>query len=449
MPEITMPKLSDTMEEGTLVRWLKQEGDTVDIGEVIAEVETDKATMEMEAFDEGTLARIDVKEGEKVSVGEVIGFVQADGEEPPEKEEDAKKDEESQEEKKAGKTAEGASDQQKAAADQAPEPAEREETSPKAPESGARAEGDARKIKASPLARKMATNNGLDLRQIEGTGPGGRIIKRDIENALETGIAKEKPAEKKEEVEPAQAPTGVTKTEPSAPGAQDEATPLSSMRKVIADRLIESKTTIPHFYLHIQVNAEPLMKFRAELNTRSQESGGPKFTVNDLLLKATVVAATRVPEVNASFNGTEIVRYGNVNLAVAVDIGDGLITPVIRSAQNATLSAISTQVKDLASRAKEKKLKPEEYQGGTITVSNLGAYGIQYFDAIINPPQSLILSVGAVNKQPVVNENDEIVVGQLMDIGVSCDHRVVDGAIGARFLKELKTLLETPYLILV
>jgi pyruvate dehydrogenase E2 component (dihydrolipoamide acetyltransferase) len=438
-----MPKLSDTMEEGTLVRWLKEEGDTVEIGEVIAEVETDKATMEMEAFDEGTLARIDVQEGSKVSVGEEIGFIQGEGEDLPE----AGASQDSSDSQKEDKKEE--------AQEQAPsaESSQKEEDEAKPAPSEDTGEEQGGKIKASPLARKMATDNGLDLRQIQGSGPGGRIIKRDIQEAMESGTGKaaaapeqEKPAKKEQK---AAAPAPASKTAPVEAGAEDTTLTLSSMRKVIADRLVESKTTIPHFYLHAQARVDELLKFRKELNARGEEANGTKFTINDFVLKAVVVAAGRVPEVNASFTDEGITQYGSIQLSIAVDIGDGLITPVIRNAQTRTLSDISKQVKDLAARAREKKLKPEEYQGGTITVSNLGGYGVQYFDGIINPPQSLIVSVGAAIKTPVVNENEEIVVGTMMDVGVSCDHRVVDGAIGARFLKELKTLLETPYLILV
>ena len=232
-------------------------------------------------------------------------------------------------------------------------------------------------------------------------------------------------------------------------GEGDQRIPLSGMRRVIAERLLQSKTQLPHFYLHIEVNAGPLMKVRSELNAASEAAGGPKLTVNDFVLKAVIAAAVKVPAVNASFTPDAIIQYGSVNLSVAVAVDEGLVTPVIRDAQKKGLKEISEAVKDLASRARGKKLKPDEYQGGTITVSNLGAYGVEFFDAIINPPQSVIVAVGAIVKKPVVGPNDQIVVGQRMAIGISADHRVVDGAIGAQYLAELRRLLENPMLMLL
>ena len=232
-------------------------------------------------------------------------------------------------------------------------------------------------------------------------------------------------------------------------GPNDQRIPLSGMRKVIADRLLLSKTTIPHFYLNIDVDAGELMQLRSEVNATAEKSGQPKLTVNDFILKAAVVAAIKVPKVNAAFDGDAVIEYGSINLAVAVAIDDGLVTPVIRDAQKKSLREINAAVKDLATRARSKKLKPDEYQGGTLTVSNLGSYGIDNFSAIINPPQSIILSVGAVVKKPVVNAKNEIVVGQRLSIGLSCDHRVVDGAIGAEYLAELRKLIENPALMLI
>ncbi len=432
-----MPKLSDTMTEGTLVRWLKNEGDSVDIGEVIAEVETDKATMEMEAFDEGTLAKVYTEEGTVVQVGESIAFIAGEGEEAPaerpagEGEGESEKESDEKEAKSEGQEPKGE-----------PEPEQKAQSTAGASNGDQPATGS--EIKASPLARKMATEHGLDMRSMKGSGPGGRIVKRDIEEALQGGGAKA--AGGKKEVAKG---SPVEKTPAPAATAQDERISLSSMRRVIADRLVESKTTIPHFYLTITCDAGPLMELRKQINAHAEESGGVKFTINDFLLRATVLAARRVPEVNASFDGDAIIQYGSVQLAVAVAIDAGLITPVIKNAESRSLSDISAMMKDLANRARDKKLKPEEYQGGTITVSNLGSYGIESFDAIINPPQAAILSVGTISKEPVVNDKEEIVVGHRMRLGLSCDHRVVDGAVGSRFLAEMKKLVETPYLILV
>jgi pyruvate dehydrogenase E2 component (dihydrolipoamide acetyltransferase) len=402
---IEMPKLSDTMTEGTLLKWRKKEGDKVATGDVLAEVETDKATMEMEAFDDGILHQLLVAEGAKVPIGGKIAVLLGKGEAPPAEgaEKPAQKPET---EKSAG------------------QPAAPPLSKPPAPaESGGR-------VKASPLAKKIAAEKKVDLANLCGSGPGGRIVAKDVEGA--------QPATTR--------PPAVPMT-PAGEG--DQRIPLSGMRRVIAERLLASKTQLPHFYLHIEVDAAPLMKTRAELNTVTEATGGPKLTVNDFVLKAVVAAATRVPAVNASFAGDAIIQYGKINLCVAVAVEEGLVTPVIRDAQKKSLREISEAVKDLATRARGKKLKPEEYQGGTITVSNLGAYGIESFSAIINPPQAAILSIGAIVKKPVVNAKDEIVVGQRMSIGLSADHRVIDGAVGASYLAELRKLIENPALMLL
>jgi len=414
MPYIEMPKLSDTMTEGTLLRWRKNKGDTVASGDILAEVETDKATMEMESFEDGVLTEIYVQDGGKATVGQKLALILAAGEKaPPE----------------SPAPAPAAAPAAKPAGSNAPSPAAATAKSsvPAAPATpGAR-------VKASPLAKKIAASKGVDLSRITGTGPGYRIIAADVESAQKTSGS-------------APAPASV----PATPaGPNDQRIMLSGMRKVIAERLLISKTTIPHFYLNIEVDAGELMKLRAEVNASSEKSGQPKLTVNDFVLKAAVVAATKVPKVNASFDGDAVVQYGSINLAVAVAIDDGLVTPVIRDAQKKSLREINELVKDLATRARNKKLKPDEYQGGTLTVSNLGAYGIDSFSAIINPPQSIILAIGAVVKKPVVNSRNEIVVGQRLSIGLSCDHRVVDGAIGAEYLAELRKLIENPALMLI
>jgi len=412
-----MPKLSDTMTEGTLLKWRKNEGDKVETGDVIAEVETDKATMEMEAFDDGILHKHLVGPGEKAPVGGRIAILLQKGEAPPAEGEPIP--ESSQDvAAKAGTTT-------------SPPPGE---SSRKSPSAATPAAATGARAKASPLAKKIAAQKGVGLEGLSGSGPGGRIIARDVESAP-SGTAGKAPA--------------VTSVASIPAGAGDQRLPLSGMRRIIAERLLTSKSTIPHFYLHIEIDAAPLMKARQELNAVTEASGGPKFTVNDFVLKAVVSAAQRVPAVNASFAGDAIIQYGSIHLSVAVAVEEGLVTPVIRDAQKKSLREISEAVKDLAARARSKKLKPEEYAGGTITVSNLGAYGIESFSAIINPPQALILSVGAIVKKPVINHEEQIVVGQRMSIGLSADHRVVDGAVGAAYLAELRQLLENPTLMLL
>ena len=444
---IEMPKLADTMTEGTLVKWRKKPGDKVEMGDILAEVETDKATMEMESFDDGILHELLVKEGQKAAVGARIALLLAKDEKPP---------------------GDGAAGAQPPVAKVAPQPA----VASAGAASGAGAVGvseqgygptasnilpasatSGNRVKSSPLARKLAAEKGLEIAALQGSGPGGRIIARDVQ----AGTTLKAPAASAGYGSPGSAGTTAITTAAPAPapvtaaqaGAGDQRIALSGMRRVIAERLLASKTQIPHFYLHIEVDAAPLMKLRAELNVASEAAGGPKFTVNDFILKAVIAAAVKVPAVNASLAGDAIIQYGNVNLAVAVAVEEGLVTPVIRDAQKRSLREISEGVKDLAARARSKKLKPDEYQGGTITVSNLGSYGIESFSAIINPPQAMIVSVGAIVKKPVVGPGDQIVAGQRMSIGLSADHRVVDGAVGAQYLAELRRLLESPTMMLL
>ncbi|MEM7011271.1 MAG: pyruvate dehydrogenase complex dihydrolipoamide acetyltransferase [Verrucomicrobiota bacterium] len=418
---IEMPKLSDTMTEGTLLVWHKKPGDEVSVGDVIADVETDKATMEMTAFDDGILGKHYVQEGDKAPLGAILAVLVEEGEDPPE----------------APPAAAAPPAEAKPAATETPKPA----STPAQPDSTAApvvaAKTSSGRVKASPLARKIAAAKGVNIAAIMGTGPGGRIIKRDVENA-EAGA-------------PATASGGpsIAAIRPNTAFDPDvKRIPLSGMRSVIADRLLTSKSTIPHFYLNVDLDAEPLMKLRKQVNESSEASGGVKFTVNDFVLKATVLAAVDTPEVNASFDGDAIVQFSTVNLAIAIAVPDGLVTPVIRDAQKKTLKEISESVKDFAVRAKSKKLSPDEFADGTITVSNLGAYGVDSFDAIINPPQSSILSVGAIAKKPVV-KGDEIVPGLRMWVGMSCDHRVIDGAVGATYLQAFRKYIENPELMLV
>ena len=432
MPEIQMPKLSDTMTEGTLVSWKKNIGDKVTAGEVLAEIETDKATMEWEATDDGVLKKIYVPEGGKVNVGDRIAFIGGEGEEAPD---DSGKDEEAGGEGGEIERAE-AGEPEKAPAKKKAKPAEAGVSTAKTTETKEtelRQQEDQR-VKASPLARKIAAEKNISLTSLKGTGPGGRIVEKDVETAV-SAASPEAPTKKK-------APA------PEISAGETARISLTGMRQVIAERLVSSLGPVPHFYLNIEINADALMRVRTELKSGGEDDVS-KITVNDFILKGAVVAALREPKVNAAFDGDAIIHYGDVNLAVAVAIDDGLVTPVIRAAQNKSLREISTAVKDLAHRARNKRMKPEEFQAGTLTVSNLGSYGIDYFSAIINPPQAIILSIGAIVRQPVLDEAGAIVPGYRMKIGMSCDHRVVDGAIGANYLKALRHLLENPSLLLL
>jgi len=430
---IEMPKLSDTMTEGTLVKWLKKVGDTVTAGDILAEVETDKATMEMEAFDDGVLTEICVQDGSKVEVGQKLAILTAKGEKPTAAGTPPAADNKTQ---PAAAPAAAATEAKTIAM----APAQQNSESPPAEQS------TGERIKASPLARKIAAEMRINLDEVQGSGPGGRIVRDDVVAASQSPAPTRKPAPQPEPAAPA---PPVPKAPAFVPALQDKKIPLSGMRKTIAARLLESKTTIPHFYLQAEVDADPLVTFRQTLNTAAETAGLSKLTVNDFILKATVVAATRVPLANAAFGGDSIIQFADVQLACAVAVEEGLVTPVIRQAQKKSISQISAEVKDLATRARSKKLKPEEYQGGSITVSNLGSYGVEQFYAIINPPQSVIVSVGTIVKKPVINAAGQIVPGQRIILGISCDHRVVDGAVGAQFLAELKRFLENPTLLLL
>jgi pyruvate dehydrogenase E2 component (dihydrolipoyllysine-residue acetyltransferase) len=432
MPEIQMPKLSDTMTEGTLVAWKKKKGDKVSAGEVLAEIESDKATMEWESPEDGTLTEIYVEEGGKVNVGDKIAFIGGEGEEAPKEKEGEKKKEEKEEKPKAEEEKEeGKPKKEEAKKEEKPEPkaekkAEAEKPAPKVEKA------EEARVKASPVARRIAAELGVDLSSVKGTGPEGRVTETDVRAAAKSKTAVSKPS----------APPAV-KTGESA------RIQLSGMRKIIAERLVESLGPIPHFYLNIDIDAGPLMEAREELKSAGEDADAAKITVNDFVLKAAVQAAVKVPRVNASFDGDAFVQYADVDLGIAVAIEDGLLTPVIRGAQNKSLREISELVKDLAHRARNKRMKPEEFQGGTFTVSNLGGMGIDSFSAVINPPQGFILAIGKITKVPVVDDCDQIVVGHGMSITMSCDHRVIDGALGAEYLKELRHLLENPALLLV
>jgi pyruvate dehydrogenase E2 component (dihydrolipoamide acetyltransferase) len=447
MPEIQMPKLSDTMTEGTLVAWKKKKGDNVSAGEVLAEIETDKATMEWESPEDGTLAEIYVEEGGKVNVGDKIAFIGGEGEEAPKEEEKGKEEkpevEEEKEEEKPdevkAKEKEPKKEEEKKKPEKKGEP--KKEKKEKALEAGVSPaptqptrlppQPEEPRVKASPVARRIAAELDVDLASVKGTGPDDRVTETDVRAA-------------------AKSKTGARQPSPPAIKAGESARiQLSGMRKIIAQRLVESLGPIPHFYLNIEIDAGPLMEAREELKSAGEGTDAAKITVNDFVLKGAVQAAVKVPQVNASFDGDAIVQYADVDLGVAVAIEDGLLTPVIRAAQNKSLREISEHVKDLAHRARNKRMKPEEFQGGTFTVSNLGGMGIDSFSAVINPPQGFILAIGRIAKVPLLDDCDQIVVGHCMSITMSCDHRVIDGALGAEYLKELRHLLENPALLLV
>ena len=436
MPYIEMPKLSDTMTAGTVVKWLKAVGDAVSAGDVLAEVETDKAVMELEAFDDGTLKEIYVPDGGKAQIGQKLALLLGAGESAPLKKEAASSAEGIASVGEHGREVlakPGAKIKSGSGTGTLPVRQNSELTGETPVPLRAAPAVFAGRVKASPLAKKIAAHKGVDLASIHGSGPGGRVVAKDLESASAKPM-------------PSLASAPIT---PAALSAGAKRIPLSGMRKIIAERLLASKTQIPHFYLNIEVDAGELLKFRAQANAHLKKSGAGKLTINDLVLKAVIAAAVKVPRVNASFAGDAIIEYADVHLSVAVAIEDGLVTPVIRQAQKKSLREISEAVKDLATRARTKKLKPEEYQGGTLTVSNLGSHGIDNFFAVINPPQAIILAIGAIVKKPVVNARDEIVPAHRLAIGLSADHRVVDGAIGAQYLAELRMFIENPTLMLI
>ncbi len=432
---ILMPALSPTMTEGILAKWLKKEGDTIKSGDIIAEIETDKATMEVEAADDGVLAKILVAEGsEAVPVNAPIAILVKEGENLA---------------KGESASASAAGMMQKSPV---PEATRKIPTFPSAPSSVSDADTkrqttDNSRIFISPLARRMAHQAGINLGDLVGSGPKGRIVKEDVE------------ATRNKLVQPAAAVAGTLTTEPQvqlvdtgsiALKASDvlvphDVVPHSAMRKTIAKRMQAAKETIPHFYLWIDIDIDELLKLRADLNSQSPKDGTGVYSlsVNDFLIKAAALSLRRVPEVNASYTEEAMIRYHEVDISVAVAIPEGLITPILRRVDQKGLAIISNEMKDLAERAKVGKLKPEEYQGGSFSISNLGMYGITDFSAIINPPQSAILAIGAAERRPVVRGN-EIGVATMMTVGIACDHRAFDGATGAEFLSVFKAVVETP-----
>ena len=439
--ELKMPALSPTMEEGTLAKWLVKEGDEVKSGDILAEIETDKATMEFEAVDEGTVAKILVAEGtDGVKVGAPIAILAGEGEDAS-----------------AAASAAPMADTAPPAPPKAPSPPKPDET-PKAPPPPAGVEtpsapsapaapspqpspasGEGERVKVSPLAKRLAQAQNIDLSTLHGSGPGGRIVRADIDAAV--GKA------------PAAAPAGAATPAPAlathlvTPGPMEQAIPheavkLSNIRKTIARRLTESKQQIPHIYLTVDINLDALLKLRGELN-KGLESRGVKLSVNDLLIKALAQALIEVPECNVSFAGDQLFKYGRADISVAVSIPAGLITPIIVGADSKSVSAISTEMKDLAARARDGKLQPQEYQGGTASLSNMGMYGIKNFEAVINPPQGMIMAIGAGEKRPYVI-NDSLQIATIMSATGSFDHRAIDGADGAKLMQAFKRLVENP-----
>ena len=437
--ELKMPALSPTMEEGTLAKWLVKEGDSVAAGDLLAEIETDKATMEFEAVDEGTIAKILVPEGtDEVKVGTVIALIAGEGEEagaaapaPAAAKEPVAKEPVA---KDGGETGAGQPATQ-AAAPPPPSPSKGinpVQHSELAPQPKADA-GD--RVKASPLARRLAEQRGVDLAGLTGSGPGGRIVKADVDGAAGKPAAAPTAA-------PAAAPAPGPAPSYAVPEIPHEVAKLSNMRKTIARRLTESKQNVPHIYLTVDVRLDALLKLRGELNA-SLESRGVKLSVNDLMIKALAAALIEVPECNVQFTGQDLVSFKRADISVAVSIPNGLITPVIAEADTRSLSSIATAMKDLAARARDGKLKPEEYQGGTASLSNMGMYGIRQFEAVINPPQGMIMAIGAGEKRPYVVD-DSLQIATVMSATGSFDHRAIDGADGARLMQAFKRLVENP-----
>ncbi|HKL06584.1 MAG TPA: pyruvate dehydrogenase complex dihydrolipoamide acetyltransferase [Roseovarius sp.] len=434
--EILMPALSPTMEEGTLAKWLVKEGDTVNSGDLLAEIETDKATMEFEAVDEGTIGKILVSEGsEGVKVNTPIAVLLEEGESADD----------------IGETDSAPAAAAKSQSDDTPTETAPQEAgdgagnaAPAAPKDDS---GD--RIFASPLARRIAADKGLDLTQIKGSGPHGRIVKADVENAkaAATPAKSEAPAEAAKA--PAPAPSGPSGDAVAAmyQDREYEEIKLDGMRKTIAARLTEAKQTVPHFYLRRDIQLDALLKFRGELN-KQLEGRGVKLSVNDFIIKACALALQAVPTANAVWAGDKVLQLKPSDVAVAVAIEGGLFTPVLKDAEMKSLSALSSEMKDLAARARDRKLSPEEYQGGTFAVSNLGMFGIDNFDAVINPPHGAILAVGAGVKKPVVGQDGELSVATVMSVTLSVDHRVIDGALGAELLQQIVENLENPMVML-
>ncbi|UWR56132.1 pyruvate dehydrogenase complex dihydrolipoamide acetyltransferase [Phaeobacter inhibens] len=437
--EILMPALSPTMEEGTLAKWLVKEGDTVASGDLLAEIETDKATMEFEAVDEGVIGKILIPEGsEGVKVNSPIAVLLEDGESADD----------------IGTTPAApaaAADKAAPAASEKAAPAPAQAAAAATPAPAAPQGADGNRIFASPLARRIAADKGLDLAQLNGSGPRGRIVKADVENAKPQVAAAPAAAAPATAAAPAAAaaPTGPSADQVARmyEGRTYEEVKLDGMRKTIAARLTEAKQTVPHFYLRRDIQLDALLKFRGELN-KQLEARGVKLSVNDFIIKACALALQAVPDANAVWAGDRVLKMEASDVAVAVAIEGGLFTPVLQNSDTKSLSTLSTEMKDLAKRARDRKLAPHEYQGGSFAISNLGMFGIDNFDAIVNPPHAGILAVGAGIKKPVVGADGELAVATVMSVTMSVDHRVIDGALGAELLNAIKDNLENPMMML-
>ncbi len=435
--EILMPALSPTMEEGTLAKWLVKEGDSVSSGDILAEIETDKATMEFEAVDEGIIGKILVADGsEGVKVNTPIAVLLEEGESADDIAAPSQPAPEAARADAGGEASAPAAAETPAGTPGAPAQA--------APAPAAPAAADGKRIFASPLARRIAAGKGLDLSQIKGSGPHGRIVKADVEKAT-PGAASQAPSQ----AAAAPAPSGpsASAVEAMYQGRDYQEVKLDGMRKTIAARLTEAKQTVPHFYLRRDIRLDALLKFRSQLNTQL-EGRGVKLSVNDFIIKACALALQAVPDANAVWAGDKVLRLKPSDVAVAVAIEGGLFTPVLKDAEMKSLSALSSEMKDLAARARDRKLAPEEYQGGSFAISNLGMFGIDNFDAVINPPHGAILAVGAGKRQPVVGDDGELSVATVMSVTLSVDHRVIDGALGAELLQQIVESLENPMVML-
>src|ERR687893_1756261 len=450
MPEVIMPKMGDAMEEGTLLKWLKSEGDDVSEGDAIAEIETDKVTLELEAEDSGTLAQLIADEGQDIPVGEAIAFIAGEGEEVPERAAGGGAEAEAEEEEGGDEGAEAQA--QTATETEAPEEVEAAEQ----PRADGRTDGH---FRASPIVRRLAEENDLDLSRIEGSGPAGRIVERDVRAAIESGTAQrtDGQADGQADVEAPEAPQPeqaemqgfqpARLPEPTeAPGTQ--LVEPTRMMRVIGERMTEAKQHVPHFYATVEVKMDAAMELRKQLNAQL-EAEGVKLSVNDFVMKAAAVALRNYPNLNALYTTRGVELHDRVDMAMAVALDQGLITPVIRDIGSKGLAQISREGKDLALRAREGGLKPEEYQGGTITVSNMGMFGVESFTAIINPPQAAIVAVSSIERRPTYDENGEVVPGQFMKLTLSADHRIANGRDGALYMAEVKTTLENPVLLMV
>lgn len=447
MPEVIMPKMGDAMEEGTILQWLVSEGDEVEEGDAIAEIETDKVSMEIEAEDSGTLAQILAEADESVAVGEAIAFIQGEGEEVPE---DLGSGGTEEAEAEEGGEDEGGGGQ--ATATETEEDTEEEGEAEEAAQADGQADGRANgNFRASPIVRRLASENDLDLAKVDGSGPQGRIVERDVRAAMERGDAQADGEAGAEEDGAAEQPSAPQQAEAPAPteAPGTEIMEMPRMQQIIAERMTEAKQTIPHFYASVEIDMTELMALRKQLNGQLEEEG-VKISVNDFVMKACAVALTKeeYAKLNSLWTSEGIELHEQVDMAMAVALEAGLITPVIKDAANKTLSAISSTSKDLAKRAREGGLSPEEYQGGTVTVSNMGMFGVESFAAIINPPQAAIIAVSSIMERVGLKDGKAVPVS-VMKLTLSADHRIANGAEGAQYMAEVKRLLENPMVLVV